>query len=89
MFYSLLIQILSQINAPTEHFAHTSFLQMELMQNLADIIMGSVQYNEEGVLMSIKELCGVMTETSHNATQEAEMEAYHRLVKLSQVQMAF
>uniref|UniRef100_A0A3B5L4H9 Serine protease 16 n=1 Tax=Xiphophorus couchianus TaxID=32473 RepID=A0A3B5L4H9_9TELE len=57
---------MSQINAPTEHFAHTSFLQMELMQNLADIIMGSVQYNEEGVLMSIKELCGVMTKTSHN-----------------------
>ncbi|XP_032401565.1 thymus-specific serine protease [Xiphophorus hellerii] len=59
--------------------------QMELMQNLADIIMGSVQYNEEGVLMSIKELCGVMTKTSHNATQEAEMEAYNRLVKLSQM----
>ncbi|XP_014836251.1 PREDICTED: thymus-specific serine protease-like [Poecilia mexicana] len=57
--------------------------QMELMQNLADIIMGSVQYNEEGVLMSIKELCGVMTETSEE--KEAEMEAYNRLVKLSQM----
>lgn len=53
------------------------------MQNLADIMRGTVQYNEEGVLMSIKELCGVMTETIEK--KETEMEAYDRLVKLSQV----
>ena len=53
------------------------------MQNLADIVMGTVQYNEEGVLMSIKELCGVMTNESE-AFQD-EMEAYNRLVKLAQV----
>ncbi|MEQ2165220.1 hypothetical protein GOODEAATRI_014668, partial [Goodea atripinnis] len=53
-----------------------------LMQNLADIIMGTVQYNEEGVLMSIMELCGVMTDESEE--KEAEMEAYNHLVKLSQ-----
>ncbi|XP_047248245.1 thymus-specific serine protease isoform X2 [Girardinichthys multiradiatus] len=57
--------------------------QSELMQNLADIIMGTVQYNEEGVLMSIKELCGVMTDESEE--KEAEMEAYNHLVKLSQM----
>uniref|UniRef100_A0A3B4YSE1 Thymus-specific serine protease-like n=1 Tax=Seriola lalandi dorsalis TaxID=1841481 RepID=A0A3B4YSE1_SERLL len=38
--------------------------QIELMQNLADIFMGTVQYNEEGVLMSINELCGLMTNKS-------------------------
>uniref|UniRef100_A0A3P8PKX4 Serine protease 16 n=1 Tax=Astatotilapia calliptera TaxID=8154 RepID=A0A3P8PKX4_ASTCA len=50
---------------------------------LADIFMGAVQYNEEGVLMSINELCGIMT----NNSQEYQdgMEAYNRLVKLSQV----
>ncbi|XP_036006088.1 thymus-specific serine protease isoform X2 [Fundulus heteroclitus] len=53
--------------------------QGELMLSLADIIMGTVQYNEEGVLMSIKELCGVMTDKSE------EEEAYNRLVKLSQI----
>ncbi|XP_013870451.1 thymus-specific serine protease [Austrofundulus limnaeus] len=57
--------------------------QVELMQNLADIIMGTVQYNEEGVLMSIKELCEVMTNTSD--ANKAEMGAYHRLVKLSEL----
>ncbi|KAM4742724.1 thymus-specific serine protease [Anableps anableps] len=57
--------------------------QMELMQNLADIIMGSVQYNEEGVLMSIRELCGVMTDTTEE--KKAEIEAYNRLVKLSKL----
>lgn len=53
------------------------------MQNLADIVMGTVQYNEEGVLMSISELCGVMTNKSE--AYEEEMEAYGRLVKLAQV----
>ncbi|XP_074496690.1 thymus-specific serine protease [Sebastes fasciatus] len=57
--------------------------QIELMQNLADIIMGTVQYNEEGVLMSISELCGVMTNKSE--VYEEEMEAYNRLVKLAQI----
>ncbi|XP_054455377.1 thymus-specific serine protease [Anoplopoma fimbria] len=56
--------------------------QIELMQNLADIVMGTVQYNEEGVLMSISELCGVMTYKSE--AYEDEMEAYNRLVKLAQ-----
>lgn len=53
------------------------------MQNLADIVMGTVQYNEEGVLMSIKELCSVMTHNS--STYDGEMEAYSRLVELAQV----
>lgn len=54
------------------------------MQNLADIMMGTVQYNEEGVLMSIKELCSVMT--SNSLTYDGETEdPYKRLVKLAQV----
>lgn len=53
------------------------------MQNLADIVMGTVQYNEEGVLMSIKELCSVMTNNS--LTYDGETEAYNRLVELAQV----
>ncbi|XP_042343077.1 thymus-specific serine protease [Plectropomus leopardus] len=57
--------------------------QIELMQNLADIIMGTVQYNEEGVLMSINDICGVMTNKSE--AYEGEMEAYNRLVKLAQI----
>lgn len=50
---------------------------------MADIFMGAVQYNEEGVLMSVNEICGVMTNGS--GAHEAEMEAYIRLVKLAQV----
>ncbi|XP_049917876.1 thymus-specific serine protease [Epinephelus moara] len=57
--------------------------QIELMQNLADIILGTVQYNEEGVLMSIDEICAVMTNKSEAC--EEEVEAYNRLVKLSQI----
>ncbi|XP_051253528.1 thymus-specific serine protease isoform X1 [Dicentrarchus labrax] len=57
--------------------------QIELMQNLADILMGTVQYNEEGVLMSINEICGIMTNKSEPF--EKEMEAYNRLVKLAQI----
>lgn len=53
------------------------------MQNLADIFMGSVQYNEEGVLLSINELCGVMTNTSKE--YDKEMEGYNSLIKLSHV----
>lgn len=58
-------------------------LQIELMQNLADIIMGTVQYNEEGVLMSLKEVCDVMT--NKREAYEKGAEAYNRLVKLAQV----
>ncbi|XP_050921378.1 thymus-specific serine protease [Lates calcarifer] len=57
--------------------------QIELMQNLAGIFMGSVQYNEEGVLMSVKEICGLMTNKSE--AFEGEVEAYERLVRLAQV----
>ncbi|KAK5868274.1 hypothetical protein PBY51_009304, partial [Eleginops maclovinus] len=57
--------------------------QVELMQSLADIVMGTVQYNEESVLMSISDLCGVMTNQSE--AYEEEREAYHRLVQLSQI----
>ncbi|XP_041796642.1 thymus-specific serine protease [Chelmon rostratus] len=57
--------------------------QIELMQNLADIFMGTVQYNEEGVLMSINDICAVMTNKSE--THVVEVEAYNRLVKLAQV----
>ncbi|KAI4814836.1 hypothetical protein KUCAC02_005023 [Chaenocephalus aceratus] len=57
--------------------------QVELMQSLADIVMGTVQYNEESVLMSISDLCGVMTNQS--AAYEEEREPYQRLVKLSQI----
>lgn len=53
------------------------------MQSLADIVMGTVQYNEEGVLMSIKELCSIMSNSS--STYDGPMEAYNRLVKLAQV----
>ncbi|XP_076592242.1 thymus-specific serine protease [Chaetodon auriga] len=57
--------------------------QIELMQNLADIFMGTVQYNEEGVLMSINDICAVMTNKSEAYVEE--MEAYNRLVKLAQI----
>ncbi|KAM6933246.1 thymus-specific serine protease [Xenentodon cancila] len=57
--------------------------QIELIQNLADIIMGTVQYNEEGVLLSISEICGVMTNES--GVYKKEMEAYSSLIKLSQI----
>lgn len=57
--------------------------QIELMQNLADIFMGAVQYNEEGVFMSISDLCEVMT--WKNGTNEKGQNAYDSLVKLAQV----
>lgn len=53
------------------------------MQDLAGIFMGAVQYNEEGVFMSIGELCEVMTST--NGTRQKAADAYNRLVKLAQV----
>ncbi|TNN01309.1 hypothetical protein fugu_010691 [Takifugu bimaculatus] len=57
--------------------------QIELMQELAGIFMGAVQYNEEGVFMSISDLCEVMT--SKNGTCQKAVDAYNRLVKLAQV----
>ncbi|XP_029963538.1 thymus-specific serine protease [Salarias fasciatus] len=60
--------------------------QVELMQNLADIVMGTVQYNEEGVLMSIRELCEVMT--NRKEPYEEEEGAYNRLVKLAEVYLS-
>ncbi|KAM9853532.1 thymus-specific serine protease [Aulostomus maculatus] len=57
--------------------------QIELMQNLADIVMGTVQYNDEGVLMSIHELCDVMTNRSRS--YDEKMDAYHSLVELAQI----
>ncbi|XP_060761709.1 thymus-specific serine protease isoform X1 [Neoarius graeffei] len=48
----------------------------ELVQSVADIFMGSVQYNEEGVMLTIAQICDIMT----NQSQE---EAYDRLVKLA------
>lgn len=57
--------------------------QIELMQNLADIFMGAVQYNEEGFFMSISDLCEVMT--CENGTNEKGQNAYNSLVKLAQV----
>ncbi|KAF3693079.1 Thymus-specific serine protease [Channa argus] len=56
---------------------------IELMESLADIFMGAVQYNEEGVFMSIKELCGVMT--NNGSTYDGEVGAYNRLVELAQI----
>ncbi|KAM9439610.1 thymus-specific serine protease [Clarias gariepinus] len=45
----------------------------ELVQSVADIFMGSVQYNEEGVMPTIAQICDIMT----NQSQE---EAYDRLM---------
>ncbi|KAL0173777.1 hypothetical protein M9458_029745, partial [Cirrhinus mrigala] len=53
----------------------------ELLQSLADIFMGTVQYNEEGVAFSIVELCDIMTNKSEQNGQKQE--AYDRLVKLA------
>lgn len=53
--------------------------KIELIQSLADIFMGTVQYNEEGVLMSIKEICALMTNTTEGNN------AYNQLVRLAQV----
>lgn len=50
----------------------------ELVQNVADIFMGSVQYNEEGVMLTIAQICDIMTNQSQG-------EAYDRLVQLAAV----
>ncbi|KAL0972795.1 hypothetical protein UPYG_G00194850 [Umbra pygmaea] len=57
--------------------------QVELMQSLADIVMGTVQYNEEGGVMTIAELCNIIT--NETEAYEEETEAYNRLVKLVQI----
>ncbi|XP_073780478.1 thymus-specific serine protease [Danio rerio] len=49
----------------------------ELLHSLADVFMGTVQYNEQGVAFSIAELCDIMTNKS-----DPREEAYDRLVKL-------
>ncbi|XP_034557450.1 thymus-specific serine protease-like [Notolabrus celidotus] len=57
--------------------------KIELLQSLAGIFMGPVQYNEEGVLMTINEICGVMT--NHSKANHEAMEPYNRLVTLAQI----
>lgn len=49
------------------------------MQNLADIFMGTVQYNDG--FMNIGMICDVMT----NKTRDDEREGYAGLVRLSKV----
>lgn len=50
----------------------------ELVQSVADIFMGSVQYNEEGVMLTIGQICDIMT-------NQSQKEAYDRLVELAAV----
>ncbi|KAJ8414530.1 hypothetical protein AAFF_G00037320 [Aldrovandia affinis] len=57
--------------------------QTELIQGLADIIMGTVQYNLEGGPLTIAELCTIMTNKSE--ALEEEEEAYDRLIKLVKI----
>lgn len=57
--------------------------RLELVAGLADIFMGSVQYNEEGVLLTIGQICDVMTNQTEDHLKERE--AYGRLVKLAEV----
>ncbi|XP_055752128.1 thymus-specific serine protease-like isoform X5 [Salvelinus fontinalis] len=60
--------------------------QIELMQSLADIVMGTVAYNEEGGILTIEELCDIMT--NETETFDSETEAYNRLIKLVQIDRA-
>ncbi|XP_064828956.1 thymus-specific serine protease-like [Oncorhynchus masou masou] len=60
--------------------------QIELMQSLADIVMGTVAYNEEGGILTIEELCDIMT--NETETFDSETEAYDRLIKLVQIDRA-
>lgn len=57
--------------------------QTELMQGLADIVMGTVQYDREGAPLTIERLCTIITNTSEALKQDEE--AYDRLVKLVKV----
>lgn len=56
-----------------------SLLQINLIQSLADIFMGTVQYNEE--YLSIKQLCAIMT----NKTRGDDTEGYSGLLRLVKV----
>lgn len=60
--------------------------QIELMQSLADIVMGTVEYNEEGGILTIEEMCKIMT--NETETYDSETEAYDRLIKLVQIYRA-
>ncbi|KAK6296864.1 hypothetical protein J4Q44_G00330060 [Coregonus suidteri] len=60
--------------------------QIELMQSLADIVIGTVAYNEEGGILTIEELCDIMT--NETETFDSETEAYDRLIKLVQTDRA-
>ncbi|XP_061073731.1 thymus-specific serine protease [Conger conger] len=57
--------------------------QTELIQSLADIVMGTVQYDGEGAPMTIEKLCTLITNKSEEFEQEEE--AYDRLMKLVKV----
>ncbi|XP_042560035.1 thymus-specific serine protease isoform X2 [Clupea harengus] len=57
--------------------------QIELISSLADLIAGTVEYNEIEGTMSIDELCVLMTNQSEK--YEEEIEAYDRLVKLVEI----
>ncbi|KAJ8369091.1 hypothetical protein SKAU_G00091190 [Synaphobranchus kaupii] len=60
--------------------------QTELIQSLADIIMGTVQYDGEGAPLTIEKLCAIITNKSEEF--EEEEEAYEKLVKLVRVYQA-
>nr|XP_055051605.1 thymus-specific serine protease [Misgurnus anguillicaudatus] len=53
--------------------------KIELVQSLAGVFMGTVQYNEEGLEFNVVELCDIMTNKSEAYKQE---EPYDRLIKL-------
>ncbi|XP_030633836.1 thymus-specific serine protease [Chanos chanos] len=57
--------------------------QIELMQSLADVVIGIVQYNEEGGPLSISQLCDIMTNKSES--YDEELEAYDRLIKVVEI----
>ncbi|XP_072525472.1 thymus-specific serine protease [Salminus brasiliensis] len=57
--------------------------QTEFLQSLADIFMGTVQYNEEVGPLTIARLCDIMTNQSKAYAEEEE--AYDRLVKLTAI----
>ncbi|XP_028856442.1 thymus-specific serine protease isoform X2 [Denticeps clupeoides] len=60
--------------------------QVEFVRSLADIVMGTVQYNEVGAPISIAAICTLMT--SKNTAHEEPEGSYSRLVKLVEVYQA-
>uniref|UniRef100_A0A3B3S6E7 Serine protease 16 n=1 Tax=Paramormyrops kingsleyae TaxID=1676925 RepID=A0A3B3S6E7_9TELE len=60
--------------------------QAELVQSLADIFMGTVQYNKEGGPLTIGQICDVLTNKSEE-TQQGEG-PYSRLVNLAMIYRA-